>query len=85
MKIVIITKDSMILNVYSNENAELEVVELDLSSPGEAVKLPKKGWTDVELCNIDVIVNRKFVDHVFDDEGRNEELEEWKLKLKKKK
>lgn len=84
MKIVIIKKNGYVSNVYSNEKKPLEAVELDLSLKEEAVNLPKRGWTDVSLCDLDVVVNKKFVEHVFDDEERNEELEKWQEKRKKR-
>ncbi len=77
MKIVIVKKDGYVIKVYSDEKKPLEAVELDLSLKEEAVKLPKKGWTDVSLCNLDVFVNKGFVDRVFNDDGRYKELENW--------
>jgi hypothetical protein len=71
MKLVVIIKDGRIEKAYSNNIEPIEMVELNLSAQEEAVRLPEKGWTDVSLCDVDVIRNRKFVEHVFDDEGRN--------------
>ena len=74
MKIVLMKREGYVERVYTDSRDGLEVVELDLSAEEEAVRLPGKGWTDVSLCDVTVTVNRKFVEHVFDDVGRNEEL-----------
>ncbi len=74
MKIVIVKKEGTVIKVYTNAKEPLEAVELNLSLKEEAVKLPGKGWTDVSLCDLDVVVNRKFVEHVFDDDARDKAL-----------
>jgi len=70
MKIVIMLKDGHVANVYTDADVEVEAVEIDPSVKEEAVKLPRKGWTDVSLCDLTVIRNKQFVEHVFDDQGR---------------
>jgi len=77
MKLVVVLENGLILKAYSDVKEHVEIVELNLSLQEEAVRLPGKGWTDVSLCDVDVIRNRKFVEHVFDDEGREEELGRW--------
>ena len=75
MKLVIILENGSIQKAYSDGKEEVEMVELNLSEKEEAVRLPGKDWEDVSLCDIKVIRNRKFVEHVFGDEERNRELE----------
>ena len=77
MKIVVILENGSIQKAYSDGKEKVEMVELNLSLQEAAVRLPGRGWTDVSLCDVDMIRNRKFVEHVFDDEKRNAELQTW--------
>jgi hypothetical protein len=70
MKIVIMLKNGRVSRIYTDCGDGIEAVELDPSVKEEAVKLPRQGWTDVSLCDVPVTKNVRFVEHVFDDEGR---------------